>query len=639
MEKNRRPAAELDSKPISPDRRAITALAFLTALVTEASNSKNTGVKEEKEFTFSKVELTEPVVPNSTDFMEQLVDLETDGYVIKFSGVNFVLDAAATLTSEQKDEIRIIQNSISGVGIIEDPLPPLESLQHKIETSPNNKDITVPIYQFTIHPDRQNFKVELKNILTGEKVAEALLDAPNSTEYDYDVLDTRRTQALDRLFKAMQRDEVRIATEYAHALKRHEVPAGAPDIMRIIPGNGLEQLSGLFDKDVYEIQLAGFKNGQHEEDERAIKWIINVNEKYEMPVSGSPEIPGTFTDLNLWRYKVDVAAPDWWTGVSSTIISTDKNGNIITVETSAQKLKGETDTTYTQNINVKVPEQFLPSTGDEKDAKGRSIDLTSVGLGEITDVVFDYPERITKVIETKSGNEFNFYFDGEDSSVSKIEDSQYEAIVVGIEEVQEAFFAEKNSAQLIKNVRVVHSSERNAYFCPWRPDTIAFTDDHLGEKSDNTMVISTARHETIHAVFNLLQLDNNPQLIDLYQELLGKDLLLLRFLSPEESFRIIAEGKWQGSNFGGHPKDNIDEFFTSFINSVFQEDLEKTMRSKLTPITAAKYAEAARTVREILSKALHVKNNNSQQVPILEKLAMAEKIATAMVSESKTISP
>jgi len=128
-------------------------------------------------------------------------------------------------------------------------------------------------------------------------------------------------------------------------------------------------------------------------------------------------------------------------------------------------------------------------------------------------------------------------------------------------------------------------------------------------------VKSTARHETSHALFNHLQLNNSRPFNELHKR-----------LSPD-FFKTIAEANWETNGFGGHPQDNTTELFASFMNGLMIDDLETTMRAKLTPATAAEYAETAKILREVLSKPLKTQNDRFEPIDILEKLTEAEGLA------------
>lgn len=608
------------------------ALVFLFGLVTQAcaaADSRNRVVEPGSE---QSIEIPSDEAAYRQQFIKRLVELEKQGFVIDFQGISWKMNTNGTGTSEESDDLDPYVTSFNdSLLTFYDPLKLLElkiqdweAKKGQQSNSNYSKEMGVYAYQFVVSViNSGNIKIELKNVLTGAVLAEIATESAESPLYD----ESRHKEKLNVLLQVVEKDRQNLVKIYSEVLRSHGVIEREMDIIKFLPGEGLRQIQELGDKDLNgPVIFSADHPSRYREEGVEGKWEVDP---HEIKVGeGTPEMAGNLTSVSLDRYRYiekdgEEQPPDWWKGSSENRVYIDKYRNLIHVTTD----RGETEdggSAYTQDIYIAVSEQLLPPDSDENMPTSWSVDLTVVGLPEMKNLVFHHPESSVKIIKTILDNEYVFYFYGDDSTVEEVDEAHYKAIVAGIEQV-EAAFGDLTPSQLIKKIRVLRSDSKNAYFFPRRPDTVGFTDDHLRKGVNTNQVISTARHEAGHGVFKYLNLHDNQKWNSLFQELKVTNLVF-QFVSMQRSFGVIPEEKWQNGGFGGHPQDNSDEFFTSFINTLLVEDLEGAMRKNLRRSAALEYAKIAQTLQEILSSEQSTKRD-SANVPILEKLALAEKIA------------
>lgn len=424
----------------------------------------------------------------------------------------------------------------------------------------------------------------------------------------------------------VQQDKEKLSEVYGKLLTDNGVSLNAMDIMRVHEGKGMETMIKLFaDYDVDRIKLNGFKHDLRAVSSPYISWEFSADTQADMQKTGSPELPGTLTSVEISRYEW-AAVPRWWSGHATSEVFKDKYGNTVMVETTSSKKEidhpGEPDEVYSQSITIMAPTNFLSATGSEATHVSWSVDLSKIGIPEMTDLVYSNPESPVAVKEAPLGNKFNFYYEGDDNQVKKVFGGFYDAAIQGVMEMQYAFYGYSLEQQIIKNILIKPSNEeKNGFFAPRDSATIALTDEHMNLlKSDYGEVISTSRHESSHALFNYLELASNISVNELHKR-----------LSPD-FFKAIAESNWVSDGFGGHAQDNATELFASFMNGLMIADLETTMRTKLTPATAAEYADTAKVFHEALKKPLTTQNDRYETISILKKLADAEKIARSIAA-------
>ncbi|MBI4407369.1 MAG: hypothetical protein HY565_02600 [Candidatus Kerfeldbacteria bacterium] len=569
------------------------------------------------------------------DFKAKLVELEQAGYTVEISGINLMVDTTGPLSGQTLTDLEQLQQSLSysssgesGAKIVETATDPFLVLQQQIaETEKRTtKKVDVPIYQLKLKPTTTGITLTVTNWLTNETVTSADITALNSTTDDYTTWHGKYDAQLHDVLQAIQQDKAKLAKTYSQLLTDHGVSLNAMDIMRTHPGQGMETITRLFEnEDVQRVAINGFKHNTLAKNSPFIAWEFEAGETAELLTTGSPELPGTLTSVELRRSNYDTK-PDWWHGKPISETFTDQYGNLVIVETTvsnkAYEHSGEQDEAYSQMISIMVPTNFLDTMGRETEALSWSVDLSKLGIPEMTDLVYSHPERPVLTKELQFGFKFNVYYQGEDAQTENVYDGFYDAAMRGSLEMQYAFYGFDPEQQLTKNILIVPTNgEKNGYFTARNSATIALTDAHMNvRESDHAEVMSTARHETGHALFNHLRLGESQAIRDLHKRL-SKDF-----------FKAIDESNWETNGFGGHSQDNATEFFASFMNGIMEYRLEDKLRAKLTPATAAEYADACKTVREALTKPLKQANGPYESIDILIKLTEGERIANDIVA-------
>jgi hypothetical protein len=562
------------------------------------------------------------------------VELEQAGYTVDISGVNLAVDTTEPISGDTLQDLSDVQMHLSlgkdetGYGIrlsAADSDPYLE-LQAALAAAAktNRTEIKVPIYRIVIKPAADTITVRAENWLTDQTIAEVTLKTDTHPTADWAATRTKHNAQLDSLVEVIKQDKAKLAETYGKLLTERGVSLNAMDLVRFHEGPGMATITQLLTSaDVSYVQINGFKHNNLRKNSPFIAWGFGQHELAELPGIGSPELPGTLTGVTIQRYNGETR-PDWWPGKADTETFTDRHGNIIVVETEATRIAdpypGEPTETYHQTISILAPTNFLPDSGSETEATGWSVDLSRLGLPEMTDLIFTHPERPVATRE-RLGFTFNIYYEGEDSLVTGVYDGYYDAAVSGVLDMQHAFYGYEVHQQVTHNILIVSTSEKNGHFNPRNSATIALTEGHMDlMNSDYFEVISTGRHETGHALFNHLGLTGNEAINTLHRSL------------SAEFFRIIAESNWEKNGFGGHPQDRPTELFASFMNGLMVADFEVTMRAKLTPATATEYAQVAKVFREQLTKPLKTQNDRYETIDILQRLAEAETIANAIAA-------
>lgn len=624
-----------ERRPLSETARA--ALAGLFMLTTQACdicfNAEHSEMEREAAEAEARAKAERnaetPAARDRRIFKEKLVELEKDGYSIEISGVIFIADLAGPTSGQMLDDINSIQNGLSLRGdatscvkIIEETTDPLANLKQQLERAKTGlKEIDVPIYQLTLKPNETGITLTVDNWLTDRTVITRELESFDRTNNDYATWEKGHDAKLNEVKYALRQDKETLAATYGKFLTEHGVSLNAMDIVQIHAGTGMEEMAKLFTTgQLSSVKFNGFKHDQRKVSSPFIAWDFYASDQSELALTGSPELPGTLTSVVLRRLDLDTV-PSWWQGQSTSEIFQDNYGNTVMVETVEKQKnythKGEPAELYEQTILIMVPTKFIDSSGSESEAIGWNVDLTKLDLPELTNFAFSHPERPVATRTSELGFTFNLYYEGEDRLTHNVYDGYFDTAMLGTLEMQYAFYGYDPDQQLVSNILVVPTNgEKNGYFAARNSATIALTDEHMNlMEASHTEVMSTARHETSHALFNHLQLGSYELLTELHKR-----------LSPA-FFTAIAEANWEIDGFGGHPQDNTTELFASFMNSLMVNDLETTMRAKLTPVTAAEYADVAKIMRTMLSKPLITQNSPHETIQILEKLTEAEGLA------------
>ncbi|EKD76342.1 MAG: hypothetical protein ACD_43C00146G0003 [uncultured bacterium] len=621
--------------------RAKTALAGLFALTTTGCNicfDLEHDILERQAAEQSRIKAEKaketPEQKARKEFKAKLVESEKAGYTVEISGVLMMADVTSPLTSSELEDMAQIKNDFAYSGdsartteIVEQATDPLLELQRQLaDGAVDTKMLDVPIYQFRMKPTPAGISVVVENWLTDTTVTTTTFNALSLNKDEYSVWESNYNATVAGVQEAIQRDKATLAETYGKLLVDNGVSLNAMDIIRTHPGTGMETLTELFaENDIYDVELHGFKHDGRVISSPFISWDFTVNNQGDQPTTGSPELPGTLTSVELRRFDNDTV-PTWWQGHNTSEIYKDNYGNTVMVETTVRQKEyeheGQPNETYSQTIYVMVPTCFLETTGSETEAVGWNVDLTRLGLPELTDFVYSHPERPIKTIEVGMGFKYNIYYQGEDSQVKDVYTGFLNNATGGVRDLQTDFYGYEADQQVVTNILIVPTNgEKNGSFTARNSSTIALTDAHMDLMESNLYEVqSTARHETAHALFNHLRLAESKPIFDLHKRL------------SATFFATIAEANWETDGFGGHPDDNTHELFATFINSLKVHDLEATMRAKLTPATAAEYADVAKTFREELTKPLKSQNSPYETIQILEKLTEAENIANRIAA-------
>lgn len=561
------------------------------------------------------------------EFKEKLVELEKAGYTIEISGIVVAADVTGSLKAKDISELSSLKDELSyGSGaaprlkVIETTVDPLAEIQRQVAADRKKKSLDISIYRVVLTPGKTDITVNVENWLTNQTITTETFPQLDGQKDTYETWQAQRDAKLTKIIQAIRRDKGDLAKQYGALLTEHGVTLNAMDIMQIHSGHGLEAIAQIIQTaEMTDITVHGFKHDRQRTDSPFIAWKFNNQTISEMAITGSPELPGTLTSIEIRRSSFN-SVPAWWHGQAESTVYKDKHGNAIQVETSGYTIDDpapdEPAAYYSQTISISVPTRFLDTVGSETEATGLSVDLTAVGLPEITDLAYCHPERPVETRHSHYGFTYNIYYEGNDALTTGVYHGYYDAAIFGVEEIQHAFYGDDLDQQVTRNILIIPTDNKNGYFSPRNSSTITYTAPHLNPAESNFREVErTGRHETAHAFFNHLQLDHAPAITALHAS-----------LSPD-FFYAIAEKNWEGHGFGGHPEDNPTELFASFLNSILVDNLETVMRAKLTPITAAEYAETAKVFREALTNPLRAQNDQYETIRILDQLAEAETIA------------
>lgn len=561
-------------------------------------------------------------------FREKLAALEDQGYTINLSGIYLSIELVSAASSGDIEEIEQFKYLLEGIDVKEDSADPLTSLTN--QAANENNTVSVAVQQLHITNEKDGLKIRAENWLTDEQIG--VFDFPqfNADKMDWNQFDTEQQARIDALKAALQRDKQGLVGAYGKLLTEHHVSLDKMDLMRTQPGDGMETILSLIKHSGFNsVTFNGFKRDNRVSNSPYINLTMTEANSAELPTTGTPEIAGTLSNVEMHRsfYGNDInGKPDWWNSrIPANQVVQDQYGNTIMITTERTLQPADEYSAeryfYDQFISISVPTEFLAETGSEADWHTWSVDLTTVGLPELHNVVATHVERPVAQETDVYGFKYNFYYQGDDTMTTDVYTGFYHAIEGGSSEIQRDFYGNDVDQQLTKNIVIVPVAEKNGSFTPRNSTTIALTNEHLriGE-SDYFEVKSTARHETAHAMFNHLRLIQSPEVTRLHARL------------SQDFFKAINESNWETNGFGGHSQDNATEFFASFINGLYVGDLEATMHAKLTPATAAEYADAAKTLRTELGSILRKQNDRYETIGILEELAKAERIANSIAA-------
>lgn len=571
-----------------------------------------------------------------TEFKTKLVELEKAGYTVDISGTTLSIDSTGELTADQVQDISQLTSmelDVAKINFDDDSTNPLKKLHQQLEPkdgriiNPDHTTLRVSIYAMHVQPGKAGNTVTVENWLTGKTICTEQVPFMFNPDKTYDQTQTEIQAALSRVKAQMDQDKAQLAGVYGKLLTDNGISINAMDLMQMHAGNGMETLATMFaDDDVSHVTLNGFKSDMRNSSSPYVQWSLGSYNS-DLPPTGTPEMNGTLTSISMYRYSSD-HIPDWYHANQTELIYKDKYNNTIIVESEKKPTTYEDPTNpqkdvYTQSIEISVPTAFLDSTVNETDWTGWNVDLTQIGLPELTNFVYNHPEKPV-AIEKTGVFDYAVYYQGDDSLTTKqnVYSGFYDMAAQGAEAVQRAFYGYEAEQQIVHNIVIVPEHDKNGYFTPRNSATIALTagEVSLRGSADMNEVVSVARHESGHAIFNHLELDKNKEITALHKRL------------SAEFFKTINEKNWQDKGFGGHSEDNETEFFATFINSIMVNDLEARMHAKLTPALAAEYADAAKTVYTALEKTLQQQNGPYEHIEILEKLKQAETIANTIAA-------
>ena len=105
-----------------------------------------------------------------------------------------------------------------------------------------------------------------------------------------------------------------------------------------------------------------------------------------------------------------------------------------------------------------------------------------------------------------------------------------------------------------------------------------------------------AEHETLHKLDDVYKLNEKKEFYDLFEEMSEQAKKIKNF----KIFYFIAEDNYLGDNRGGHPEDNSEEFFASFVHTLMYMHLLEPNLKKIKREEALLILDAYKKILNVL---------------------------------------